>query len=78
MKRREFLIGAVAAAGLGSTRQVRAQKSNDPAKLDRIAIMSLGFGGILKNANQPDGPARTLYILDIGEMYADRYGVHNV
>ena len=60
MKRREFLIGAVAAAGLASARQVRAQKSNDPAKLARVAIMSLGFGSILKNANQPDSPTRTL------------------
>jgi Xylose isomerase-like TIM barrel len=78
MKRREFLMGAVAAAGLAATRQVLAQKSSDQAKLARVAIMSLGFGSILKNANQPDGPARTLDIMDIGEMYADRYGVHNV
>ena len=40
--------------------------------------MSLSFGNILKNVNQPDGPERVIDILDIGQMYADRFGVHNV
>jgi hypothetical protein len=59
----------------------------DPAKLARIAIMSLSFQPILKNANQefsdatrPPGnyPARTLDLMDLGEVYADKWGVHNV
>jgi sugar phosphate isomerase/epimerase len=40
--------------------------------------MSLSFGNILKNANQPDEPARTLDLMDIGQMYADRFGIHHV
>jgi sugar phosphate isomerase/epimerase len=40
--------------------------------------MSLSFGNILKNANQPDDPARTLDLMDIGQMYADRFGIHHV
>src|SRR5262249_37429868 len=39
---------------------------------------SLSFNSILKNANQPDSPGRTLDIMDISEMLADKYGVHNV
>lgn len=40
--------------------------------------MSLSFGNILKNANQPDDPARTLDLMDIGQMYSDRFGIHHV
>jgi Xylose isomerase-like TIM barrel len=90
MKRREFLIGTAAAAGLASIRRGWAQAGNpsagssqsaskpDPAKLARVAIMSLSFNSILKSASQPDNPARALDIMDLGQMYADRYGVHNV
>ncbi len=77
MQRREFLISAAAAAGLAATRFTWAQ-NRDQAKLARIAIMSLSFGNILKNINQPDSPERTVDIMDIGKMYADRFGVHNV
>jgi hypothetical protein len=77
MRRREFLIGAAAATGLVSSRRSWGQ-ARDSAKLSRVAIMSLSFNSILKNPTQPDNPARTLDIMDIGEMYADRYGVHNV
>src|SRR4029453_8869901 len=80
MKRRDFLLGAAAAATAPFVfaRGGSAQKSNDQAKLARMAIMSLTFGSILKNANAPDGPARTLDLMDLGQMYADRWGVHNV
>ncbi len=77
MKRREFLIGAAAAAGFVSSRKGWAQV-RDEAKRRRVAIMSLCFNSILKNPSQPDTPARTLDIMDIGQMFADRYGVHNV
>src|SRR5262245_29898435 len=77
MKRREFLIGAAAAAGLLHGRKVWAQ-ARDEAKLGRVAIMSLCFNSILKNPSQPDAPARTLDVMDLGQMLADRYGVHNV
>jgi xylose isomerase-like TIM barrel protein len=77
MKRREFLLGAAAAASFASSRRAWAQ-ARDSAKLARVAIMSLCFNSILKNATQPDNPARTLDIMDLGQMLADRYGVHNV
>jgi hypothetical protein len=77
MKRREFLMGAAAAAGLAGTRSGWAQV-RDQAKLRRVAIMSLCFNSILKNPTQPDNLARTLDIMDLGQMLADRYGVHNV
>ena len=77
MKRREYLMGAAAAAGLAGTRRGWAQV-RDQAKLRRVAIMSLCFNSILKNPTQPDNPARTLDIMDLGQMLADRYGVHNV
>jgi hypothetical protein len=80
MNRREFLIGTAgaAAAPFVFARRPGAQQHADPAKLARMAIMSLTFGGILKNANAPDSPERTLDLMDIGQMYADRFGVHNV
>jgi sugar phosphate isomerase/epimerase len=68
IRRREFLLGS--AIGL-----LHAQ---DRAKLDRIAIMTLCFSSVLKNAAHPDDPARTLDILDAPQMIADRYGVHHV
>jgi len=81
MRRREFLAGTVgAAAALGLGRVVRGQTARqpDPAKLARIAIMTYNFNGILKLPNQPPSAARTLDILDVPQMLADTYGVHNV
>ena len=53
-------------------------QTKDPAKVARLAIMSLTFGGILKTGSAQDPPTRTLDIMDLGEMYADRWGVHTV
>ena len=84
MRRREFLMTAVAAAGIANTRSVGAQApSSNPAKikqstLDRIAIMTLNFQYILKVPDTQDNPNRTLELFDIGEMLADRYKVHKV
>ena len=72
MRRREFLIASAIAAGKASG------QGPDRAKLDRIAIMTLCFNSVLKNAAHPDDPARTLDILDAPQMIADRYGVHHV
>jgi len=77
MKRREFLIGAAAAAGLAGSRKGWAQV-RDETKLRRIAIMSLCFNSVLKNPSQPNEPARTLDVAELGQMLADRYGVHNL
>src|SRR5262245_50769587 len=76
MKRREFFLGAAAAAGLVRTRTWA--QTRDRAKLDRVAIMSLCFNSILKVPSQPSAPERTLEIMDLGQMLADKYGVHNV
>jgi hypothetical protein len=90
MQRREFLTAA--AGGLLIASPLRAQGAREPAKVARIAIMSLSFQPILKNANmenatpnasqnvpanQPELP-RTLDLMDLGQLYADRWGVHNV
>jgi hypothetical protein len=74
MKRRGFLIGAGLAAGAGKLRADRP----DQARLDRIAIMSLCFNPVIKSAAHPDDPKRTLDILDLPDMIAERYGVHHV
>src|SRR3954462_12206741 len=80
MKRREFLLFSAMTAGAGA--RAWGQSSNrtgpDRAKLDRIAVMTLSFSSILKSAAHPDDPKRTLDILDVPQMLADRYGVHHV
>lgn len=80
MRRREFLAAATAASALSLAARPRAQKARqpDPAKLARIAIMTFNFNAILKLPTQPASAARTLDILDVPEMLADTYGVHNV
>jgi len=80
MQRRQFLSGtaALATAPFVFARRPGAQRSADPAKLARMAIMSLTFGPVLKNPTAPSDPRRTLDIMDLGEMFADRFGVHNV
>ena len=75
MKRRDFMVGAASAAGLVFARSGSAQSSTD--KLSRIAIMSFGLNTIVKN-NQPPSPTRTLDIVDIGQLCADTFKVHNV
>src|SRR5215813_6887700 len=93
MNRRDFLLGTSMAGAFAASRSAWGQTPNrDPAKLARIAIMSLSFQPILKNANmenagvnaganlpadQPQLP-RTLDLMDIGQVFADKWGVHNV
>ena len=81
MKRREFVVGSAAAVGslavLHGAGKLWAQGS-DRAKLDRIAIMSRCFNPVLKSAAHPDDAKRTLEILDVPGMIAERYGVHHV
>jgi hypothetical protein len=81
MKRREFLLSAAAAAGAAATGpMVRAQapKGAKQSTLDRIAIMTLNFQAMLKVPDTAPGPNRTLELFDVGEMIADKYGVHKV
>jgi sugar phosphate isomerase/epimerase len=76
MNRREFLMStsalAIAAAGRTSA------QARDAARLSRVAIMTYSFDRIVRIAGRPDDPVRTLEFFDIPEMFADRYGVHNV
>jgi hypothetical protein len=80
MKRREFLLTAVAAAGVAGARAARAQRASQPKQttLDRIAIMTLNFQRLLKLPDLPEGPERTLDLFDVPQMIADRYGVHKI
>jgi len=74
IERRLFLIGAAAAAASATA---WGQKP-DPAKLKRMSMMTGNFGSLLKRAGGPDDPNRTLDILDLPGMIAERFGVHNV
>jgi hypothetical protein len=76
MNRRDFLIGTAAATAMAGVTTARAQNRADDKKA-RIAIMMFGLNSIVKN-NMPESPARTLDIMDIGELSADKFGVHNV
>jgi hypothetical protein len=82
MKRREFLATAAAAVTAARSPTLWAQtQTSAKAKqstLDRIAIMTLNFQRILKVPDVQDSPERTLELFDIGEMIADKYGVHKV
>jgi hypothetical protein len=40
--------------------------------------MTLSFDKVIKSARHPDDPRRTLDILDVPQMIADRYGVQHV
>src|SRR5689334_21555245 len=73
MNRRELLLGTLVATGS----RVYAERA-DQVKLDRIAIMSLCFSRVLKNTASPDVPSRTLEVMDLPDMIAERYGVHYV
>jgi hypothetical protein len=82
MRRREFLASAAAAMTAAGSPTLWAQ-AQTPAKakqstLDRIAIMTLNFQRILKVPDVQESPERTLDLFDIGEMIADKYGVHKV
>ena len=49
-----------------------------PDKLARVSIMTYNFTSRLKLEGQPPDPNRVLEVLDIGDYFADTYGVHNV
>ena len=80
MKRREFLMSAASIAAAAGSRSLWAQapKGVKQSTLDRIAIMTLNLQGILKVPDVEDNPNRTLELVDVAEMIADKYGVHKV
>jgi hypothetical protein len=75
MTRRYFMSRTGAAAGLATAGRGWARPPED--KLSRIAIMMYGLDRIVKN-NRPASPERTLDIMDVGQLCADRFHVHNV
>jgi hypothetical protein len=80
MRRREFLASAAAAVTAASSPKLWAQApaGTKQSTLDRIAIMTLNFQRILKVPDVQDSPERTLDLFDVGQMIADKYGVHKV
>lgn len=72
LKRREFLIQAVAGIALG-----RAQAGS---KLDRVSVMTSYFGRRMPDTRDQGAPAvkKDLDILDFPEMIADHFRIHNV
>src|SRR5258705_4650248 len=77
MRRRDFLMGTAAISAAGATRRLWAQ-SPDPdrqAKLARIAVLTLNFQSVLKSPERPNG---TIDLMDLPDMFADRFGVHYV
>ncbi len=78
MKRRDFLIGSMAAASVAAC--ATAQDTVLMSKLDRIGAMSGNFEGLLKEVrdwSQPATPGE-LDIMDFPSMLSDRYHIHNV
>jgi len=78
MERREFLLSAAMVAGFARTSPLWAQAGN-AAKLARLGISSRSLGTIIKMGPGATGTApRTVDPLDLAQMVADRFGVHNV
>jgi hypothetical protein len=76
MRRREFLIGTAGVAGYLSTARLLAQAQG---KLARVGVSSGNFDAMLKQAEGPvASAARTLDFLDLPQMIADKFGVHNL
>lgn len=76
MNRRDFL--ASASASFLATAWAHPEQQSVHAKLARISIMTYNFSSILKVPGLPEKPTQTLDILDLPQMFADRYGVHNI
>lgn len=81
MKRREFLrnstAGLLAACGGGSALAQTART----AKLERIAISSYCFHNFFAKTRYDGAPkldGKPMELLELPEMFADRYGVHNL
>ena len=75
MTRRDFLGSAALASAVART---GFGQSTMQAKLDRVAIMSLCFSSVLKSPAAPADKNRTLEVMDLPQLIAERYGVHYV
>ena len=75
MERREFLIGAAMAAGVARTTWAQG---SDKAKLARIGVHYGSISSLIKDPLHPDDPKRVFDLLDLPQMYAERFGVHYI
>jgi len=57
---------------------LKSTSQADAAKLAHIAIMTLNFENMMRIPGQWEEPTDTLALFDIPQMFADRYGVHNI
>jgi sugar phosphate isomerase/epimerase len=78
MNRRHFITTSAMAMGAAASPWARQPQRAPASKSDRIAIMAYSFVRVLKLPGRPSSPERTLEVMDVPEMMADRYGVHNV
>ena len=78
MQRREFLIGSAMAMVAAPRVWGQAPTGTPGSKSDRIAIMVYSFSRVLKLPGRQSSPERALEVLDVPEMFADRFKVHNV
>jgi sugar phosphate isomerase/epimerase len=78
MRRRDFMIGSVAAASLVKVAQ--AQDAATRAKLDRISLMTNDFDEILPEIwdRSKEVAPKGLDMMDLPEAVADRLHLHNL
>ncbi len=74
MKRREWVLGSVAAMASG----MLEGQSADAAKPDRIAVMSGTFAPLLKGMARPGNPKATIDLMDLAGVVAERFGIRHV
>src|SRR5215472_8143113 len=76
MNRREFLATAATAC---AARAANAQNASRQAELDRISIMSGGFGRLIPEVWDRSKPVepKQMDIMDIPEFLADHFGLHH-
>jgi hypothetical protein len=78
MNRRDFLVSSAVTIGAAATPWGSQPQRGSGSKADRIAIMAYSFVRVLKVPGRASSPERTLDVLDLPELFADRYKVHNI
>jgi sugar phosphate isomerase/epimerase len=76
MNRRFFLLSATATMAAPSW--ASSEFIANAAKLDRISIMTYNFGNVLTVPGSLEKSNHTLDVLDLPQMFADRYGIHHI
>jgi sugar phosphate isomerase/epimerase len=75
MTRRDLLKGLVTTSLISPA---KTQSSTGSGKLTRVSLLTFCFRNRLKLPDQPSGADRTIAVRDIPEMFADRFGIHNI